>query len=219
MRQWRLIGLGTMLTVAVLATRLDAQGLPVFDAQNLIQNTISAVQSVLMVANQIIELTALEGFALDGSFNADLATLNALVEEGAALGFDVGAVNSTILPLFALETAPRTSFEYRERQIAINEALFLNYGFAMRTQTLIMTAARTVEHIVGILEQVAGAIGNLTVSQAFGQSQAKLQQLLAESNVQRAAFERAKSLEGAAPGVLLQGLHNINEFILSGHPR
>jgi DNA polymerase III alpha subunit len=89
----------------------------------------------------------------------------------------------------------------------------------MRTQTLIRSVLRTVGHIAGILENVAEALGNLSVSQTFGESQAKLQQLLVEANVTRTAFERAKSLEGAETGVLLQGLHNINEALLADHPR
>jgi hypothetical protein len=218
MRHWKLIGLSLVIISAIGFTHVDAQ-IPVIDAENLVQNTITAVQAVLIVANQLIELTALEGLVLDGDFSSDLAALNALVSEAGALGFDVGSVNAQILPLFALETAPMTTFEYRQRQIAINQALFQGYGFAMRTQTLIMTALRTVEHIAAILEQVAGAIGNLTISQTIGQSQAKLQQLLTESNVQRAAFERAKSLEGAAPGVLMQGLYNINDAMIADHPR
>jgi hypothetical protein len=217
MRQWTFIGLSIMLMSAVYTTRIEAQGIPVFDAQNWIQNTITAVQAVLIVANQIIELTALEGLVLDGSFSSDLAALNALVSE--AEGFDVGTLNAQILPLFALETAPLTTFEYKQRQIAINEALFQGYGFAMRTQSLIMTALRTVEHIMGILEQVGSSIGNLTISQSMGQAQTKLQQLLTESNVQRSAFERAKSLEGAMPGILLQGLYNIDEAMMADHPR
>ncbi len=36
-------------------------GLPVYDAANHVQNTITAVQAVLIVLNQLIELTALDG--------------------------------------------------------------------------------------------------------------------------------------------------------------
>ena len=89
----------------------------------------------------------------------------------------------------------------------------------MQTQTLITTALRTVKHMSAILEHVGQAIGNLTASQTLGESQTKLTQLLTESNVQRSAFERAKSLEGSAPGVMLQGLYHINESIMEGHPR
>jgi conjugal transfer/entry exclusion protein len=194
-------------------------GLPVYDMANHLQNFITAVQSVLIEFNQLIELTALDSLVLEGDFTADLEALEALVEDGTALGWDIDSLQSQVLVLFDLGTAPTTSLEYRERQLAINQALFQGYSYAMRTQTLIRTALRTVQHIAGILEQVAGAIGNLTISQSIGQSQAKLQQLLTESNMQRAAFERAQSLEGAAPGVLLQGLYNINEAIMAGHPR
>lgn len=216
----RILVLWLVLCLAPYLTFGQTPGLPVFDFANWVQNTISAVQAIAIVANQIIELTALEELVLDSAeFAEDLATLEAIVQEGTQLGWDLQSLQSQILVLFDLDRAPATSVEYRERQAEIFRAIFQGYRYAMQTQTLIRTAIRTVHHIVGILGQVASAIGNLTVSQGLGQSQAKLEQLLVESNVQRAAFERAQSLEGAAPGVLLQGLHNINEVISEGHPR
>jgi hypothetical protein len=194
-------------------------GQPVYDAANHLQNTISAVEAVLQTAHWVTEQLALEGFVVDGgALGADLGILAALVTEAQGLGFDVGALESTILTLFTLETAPQTSFEYRQRQLEIKRSIFEGYSFAMRTQTPIQTALRTVTHITGILEQVSGALGNLSISQTFGQSQAKLQQLLTEAQVSRAAFERAKSLEGAEAGVLLQGMHNLMNNWLADHP-
>lgn len=211
-----------LLSLSLLSVaRLGDGALPVEEVgPNLVQNTIQAVQAVAMVANQVIELTALEEFALDAAdFAEDLAILEAIVREGTQLGWDLQSLQSQVLVLFDPNTAPTTSAAYRERQAQINAAIFEGYRYAMQTQTLIQTALRTVRHLTAILAQVAHAIGNLSVSQGLGQSQAKLEQLLTEANVTRTAFERAQSLEGAAPGVLLQGLHNINDAIAEGHPR
>lgn len=193
--------------------------IPVIDHANLVQNTITAVQAVAVVANQVLELTALEDLALAEAFAEDLATLEAIVQEGTQLGWDLQSLQSQILVLFDLNGAPMTSREYAMRQAEISRAIFEGYRYAMQTQTLIRSALRTVHHILSILGQVASAIGNLSVSQGLGQSQAQLEQLLVEANVTRTAYERAQSLEGAAPGVLLQGLQNINEAIAEGHPR
>jgi hypothetical protein len=203
----------------ILVTPLASAQLPVIDEANLIQNTITAVEAIAQTLNQIIELTALDEFVLDSAeFFEDLAALEAMVQEGVALGWDLSSLQSQVLILFDLNTAPLTSFEYRQRSAEMRQTIWLAYSYAMRVQTLIRSAIRTVQHITGILGQVAGAIGNLTVSQGLGQSQAKLQQLLVENNVQRAAFERAKSLEGAEIGVLLQGLRNINDAMMADHP-
>lgn len=204
----------------VVVPRMAIAQLPVIDHANLVQNTISAVQAVAIVANQIIELTALPAFAVElAELSEDLAAVEGFVLEAQALGWELQSLQAQIIPLFSLEGAPTTSWEYRQRTQEISRAIFQAYSYAMRTQTLIRSLLRTVRHITSILGQVSEAIGNLTVSQTLGQSQAKLEQLLTESNLQRAAYERAQSLEGAAPGVLLQGIQNINDAIMEGHPR
>jgi conjugal transfer/entry exclusion protein len=199
-----------------LAPSVAFAQLPVIDSANLTQNTITAVQSVLIVLNQLIELTALEGLM---DIAEDLAAISALASEAAALGFELGSLQSQVLVLFDLTTAPATSFEYRIRAGKIRLMLLQSYSYAMRTQTLIMSALRTVEHILAFIEHAAAAIGNLTISQSLAEAQAKLQQLATEANVRQAAFERAKSVEGVSPGVLIQSIININEAQMADHPR
>jgi hypothetical protein len=190
--------------------------LPVIDTANLVQNTITAVQAVLIVANQLIELTALEGLQ---DISEDLALIAALASEASAIGFDLGSLQSQILALVDPAAAPATSFEYRILSGEIRVLMFQSYAYAMRTQTLIMTALRTVDHILAFIEHASAAIGNLTISQSLAEAQSKLQQMAAEANVRQAAFERAKSVEGVAPGVLIQSIININEAQMADHPR
>jgi hypothetical protein len=191
--------------------------LPVMEVgPNLVQNTITAVQAVLIVLNQLIELTALGGIL---EFAEDLATIQALAAEAAALGFDLASLEAQIVPFFSNESEAFTSFQYRETQAEILRLIWQAHYFAMRTQTLIQTAVRTVEHIIAIMGHVAEAIGNLTISQSLGEAQGKLQQLAVEANVRAAAFERAKSLEGAAPGQLITILRNISDARMEDHPR
>jgi hypothetical protein len=213
--------LAICLTLCTLTRQAWGQtpGQPVFDFAVWIQSTITAIQSMAIVANQVIELTPLDELAMGDELQEDLTSMEMIIREGQALGWDLASLQAQIIVLFDLETAPRSSLAYRERMGDINRTIFQGYRYAMQTQTLIMTALRTIQHIKAILEHVSSAVGNLTASQTLGESQTKLTQLLTESNVQRAAFERAKSVEGLAPGVMLQGLYNINESIMEGHPR
>jgi hypothetical protein len=195
-------------------------GEPVYDAANHLQNTISATEAVLHTIHWGFEQLALDGFALEVSALAeDLAAIEGFVQEAQLLGWEVSSLQGEIQRLFGLETAPMTSFEYRQRQTEIRLILFQGYSYAMRVQTLIQSLTRTVEHVGRILDQVGEALGNLSVSQTFGQSQAKLQQLAAESHLTQTAFERAQSLEGIAPQVLMQGLQNIHDAMMVDHPR
>jgi conjugal transfer/entry exclusion protein len=205
-----------MPTMASAQFGLFGPGMPVYDNANHIQNTITAVQAVLIVLNQLIELTALEGVM---DYGEDLATIAALAGEASSLGFDLASLQSQILVLFDPANAPATSFEYAGLAFEIRARMFQAYRYAMRTQTLIQTALRTVEHILEFIGHIGAAIGNLTVSQSLGEAQSKLAQLATEANVRQAAFERGRSLEGAEPGMLIQSIRNINEAQMADYPR
>jgi hypothetical protein len=89
----------------------------------------------------------------------------------------------------------------------------------MRTQTLINTAIRTVEHIMALIETVAGLLGKLSVQQNLHQQIGKLHQLQAEANLVTTALAHAQSTEALVPGVLTQGLYNITDAMMEDHPR
>jgi hypothetical protein len=124
-----------------------------------------------------------------------------------------------VLSLLDLGTAPATSFEYAGRMAEIRMLLFQSYSYAMRTQTLIQTAIRTVEHILSFMGHISEAIGNLTVSQSLGEAHSKLTQLATEANVRQAAFERAESIDAVAPALITESLRNIGRERMADHPR
>jgi conjugal transfer/entry exclusion protein len=224
MRQISVVLVCLALIVPSFLTKAEAQlpflpggpGLPVYDAANHVQNTITAVQAVLIVLNQLIELTALGGI-LD--YAEDLALLAELASEASAIGFDLASLQSQILVFFDIANAPATSFEYAGLAFEIRSRISQAYMYAMRVQTLINTALRTVEHILAFMAHVGEAIGNLTVSQSLGEAQSKLAQLATEANVRQAAFERGRSLEGAEAPMLIQSIRNINDAQMADHPR
>jgi hypothetical protein len=193
--------------------------MPVYDAANHLQNTISAVEAIFQSAQWVIDMTPLESFEIAEAYAEDLALLQELAAEASAVGLDLASVQASLSGLLSLETAPTTSFEFRERVTEMNLRLHQVYGYAMRTQTLINTAVRTVEHIMALIETVAGLLGKLSVRQNLHQQIGKLHQLQAEANLVTTALAHAQSTEALVPGVLTQGLYNITDAMMADHPR
>src|SRR5215813_13546529 len=84
--------------------------LVVLDPSNLAQNTITAIESVLTTietilieANQIIDLTPLGSIATAGGLLEDMALLGRLVEEAQQIGFDLQSLESQFTALFHLD--------------------------------------------------------------------------------------------------------------------
>jgi hypothetical protein len=186
--------------------------------QNLTYNGIQAAEAVFQTAQWILDMAPLEEYLFPEGAAEDLAQVKALAEEAKAHGFGLSSLQAQ-LTLFDPENAPTTTFEFRERVTEIDRTLFQVSSYAMRTQNLLVTAMRTVEHILGFIEIVAGLEGKLSVQQTLSQQLGKLQQLHTEANIQRSAFERARSLEGVMPGVLRQGIQNILDRMMEDHPR
>lgn len=196
------------------------------DTANLFQNTITAVQStisaveaVIHTAKWIIEQTPLDELALGGEWAADMAQLEALVREAQALGYDVGSLMTMINTWFSLESAPDNTTDLQIRLFEIRRQVSLGYIYAMRTQTLIQTAIRTVNHLLRIFEQISALLGNLSGQQNLAQHLTKLVQLETEAKVSTTAFQRAQSLERITEPLLLESLERINTNIMRTHPR
>jgi conjugal transfer/entry exclusion protein len=193
-------------------------GEPVYDAANHIQNTISAVQAVLMVANQILELTPLEEIiALEG-FVEDIQTLRDLIGQLRGLGWDMNSLDGQFERLFGLEGLPETSAGMAEWQTEVNTIALETRHDAMRVQTLVRTLLRTVDHLIGLMESVAHMIGNLQISQTISQAQQKVAQLLSEGQLTRTVHERAESFQGASDVAETEMLRKINRNIWKSWP-
>jgi conjugal transfer/entry exclusion protein len=215
MQRWIL----TWLISGWAVTAAHAQ-LPVIDAANLTQNTISAVQSVLIVANQLIDLLAVDSFVLDdGTFMDDLATLQGLASNAQGLAWDLESLEGQITTLFSLDNAPHNSSDLLTTIQTIRGYVWQAHADALRTQTLLTTVAHTVDHIVGIYGTIQTLVGNLQGAQAAGQAQAKIAQVLANLQAQHATFDRAHSIEGISGPLIEQSLENIDQEILADHPQ
>jgi conjugal transfer/entry exclusion protein len=214
-----------MLLISVMGGTVEA-AIPVIDEANLVQNsitavqtTISAVEAVIHTAKWIIEQTPLEEFVMVGELTEDLATLNALVREAQALGYDVGSLSAMVSGLFSLESAPVTTSELQLRLWEIRRQVHLGWGYALRVQGLIQTAIRTVNHALRLYEQIMSLLGNLSGHQNLAQQLSKLVQLETEMKVATNAFQLAQSLDRLTEPLVDESLDRINETIMSTHPR
>ena len=159
-----------------------------------VQSTITAVQAVIIVANQVLELTALETLV---DVAGDLDALRLLIADAQVLSSDL----TLLMGLFQVTAVPETSQGLVELAVELRSHIIQAYHLALRSQTIILTVSRTIDHILAIIGHAADAIGNLSVSQSIAEAQAKVQQLLAETHVRQGIFERAKSLEAMEPQV------------------
>jgi hypothetical protein len=123
-------------------------------ANTSIQSTITAVQTVAMVLNQILELSGLDSFVLEGEWREDVVLIEQLVAEGQQLSWDLVSLDAQLRSLFALESAPTTAVGFSQRMGEIRVIIVESYSYAMRTQVLIQTALRTVKHLLALVDRV-----------------------------------------------------------------
>ena len=208
------LGLSLVFVLCLVATA-QAQ-LPVIDAGNLVQNTTTAIESVLTTietilieANQVLELTPLDDIAVAGGIAEDMALLGQIVEQAEGLSYDIGSIQAQINALFDLDTAPDTRDGLTERMAEIKRVKFQSYRYAAKVQTLLSTAARTIEHLTGLLDTVAGLIGNLQGNQTHAQFQSVLGKHMANLEVQQAAFQRAQTVDKLSEALIIESINRI----------
>jgi len=216
---------GAVVLSMVATGSVHAQGLPVYDNANFTQNVISAIQSVLTTiqlvlveANQILELTPLDDVMVAGGIAEDMALLGQLLEQAEGLSYDVGSLETQIASLFNLDTAPDTRDGLTERMAEIKRVKFASYRYAAKVQTLLSTAARTIEHLTGLLDTVAGLIGNLQGNQTHGQFQAVLGKHLTNLEVQQAAFQRAQTVDKLSEALIIESINRIQDRRMEDWP-
>ena len=120
-------------------------------------------------------------------------------------------MTTLINTMFALDSAPGSTSELSERLWETRRQVSTAYSYALRTQTLIQTAIRTVTHILAIYEQISALLGNLSGQQNLSQQLTKLVQLGTENKITQTAFERARSLDRITEPLILESLEKINE--------
>jgi conjugal transfer/entry exclusion protein len=211
----RTSSLSLLLVLFLCYGRAEAQ-LAVIDVGNLAQNTITAaesvlttIQTILIEANQILELMPLNNIAMASDMAEDMALLASIAEQTEGLSYDIGSLEAQIVALFSLETAPDTRDGLTERLAEIKRVKFQAYSYAARTQTLLKTAMRTVEHLHNLLETTAVLIGNMQGNQVHAQYMAVSNKHLANLDVQIAAYYRAETTDKLSEALIIESITKI----------
>jgi conjugal transfer/entry exclusion protein len=191
----------------------------VLDVANLAQTTITAIEEVLSVANQILELTPLGGIEISSDYASDMADLTAIASEARALSNDLGSLQAQLTSLFGLSGAPTSSRELRRRIAAIRAVVADAYLYAVRAQTLTRTTISAVQHLTRLVSAIADFVGNQSANQSLAQYDAALNATLAKLQVQTAAFEKAQAAERLEDALVMESLENISTEIMRDWPR
>jgi conjugal transfer/entry exclusion protein len=210
----KILVLSTLL-LCLWTARASAQ-LIVFDPSNFAENTITAIESVLTTiqtilieANQILELTPLDGIATAGGIAEDMALLGQLVEQAEGLSYDIGSIQSQIEVLFNLDTAPDTKDGLAERLAQIKQVKYQCYTYAAKVQTLMRTALRTVDHLQGLLDTLGSIVGNMGGNQTHAQLTTVSSKHLANLDVQIATFHRAQTVDKLSEALIIESINKI----------
>jgi conjugal transfer/entry exclusion protein len=205
----RLCVLVVLLGVLSLPQVAHAQ-LIVFDPANFGQDLIQSAQLILSVANQILELTGLDGIAIADTYAADMGDLSALATEGAALMGDIGSLNAQITTLFDLSTAPSNSTDLSIRLSQIRQTVYTMRSYAIRTQALIRTLNNTVTHLTGLVDAIGDYVGGMQARQSLNQSMAELNKTQGVLAAQTAAYNNAETIAKMEEPLIIESLRNIH---------
>jgi conjugal transfer/entry exclusion protein len=214
--------LWVLLLVLVLVvgwgTRAEAQ-LLVQDNANLVQNIVQAIQTVLMVANQILELTGLGEIVLGEDLSSEYTQLGEIMVEARGLSADIQTIQTNVTLLFDLNTAPDGSTELRARLARIRTLTMQIYLDAIRTQALLQSTISALRHLVRLTEAIGDFLGNMQGNQTLAQLDAKLTVELLKLKTSTEAYQRAHVIHQMEEPFTIHTLYRIQSAISVDYPR
>jgi conjugal transfer/entry exclusion protein len=209
----------SLLVLLGLVASAQAQ-LPVIDVADVVQNTTTAIETTLTTiettlieADEILNLTNLNGVTVEGGIAQDMQLLGQLVNQAQGLSYDIGAIQAQVDALFGLATAPTTTSGLRLRLQQIRQLKYQVYSYAIQVQTLLRTALRTVDHLQALLGTLSHLVGNLAGHETHAQTTAVASKHLANLDVQIAAFHRAQAVDRLEEVMILESLRRINNHV------
>jgi len=193
---------------------------------NLTQSTITAIQSVitaaqttLIQANQILDLTPVRSLTAAGGIVEDIELMCNILQEAEAIAADVQTLEHQIAVLLDLEQAPRTRSELDARLAELKTMKQKALTFAFRSQTLIRTLIRTGDHMRALFADVEQLLGNLSGQQRLAEVQQVQNKTLAVLAAQTAAWQRADVVDRATADMVRESMGRIGDHRLADWPR
>lgn len=128
------------------------------------------------------------------------------------------SLQTQVAQLFTLSTGPTNATALEQRLTAIRQVITDSYIYAMRTQTLLFTALRTMQHLTGLVGAIDKFVGNKQGYQSMAQMQAQISLTIEKLSMQTAAFQRAQALDRLQDQILVHSLIQINRATMADHP-
>lgn len=193
--------------------------IPVTDAANLFQNTVQAAQTVFVIANQILELTGLDGIVLGEDLANDVTTLAALGEEAKGLTFDIATIQQKLKTLFDVNAAPNNSRALQARLAEVRRLTYTLYCDALAVQSLLQSSLSALRHLTRLIQGIGGLVGNHQSNQTLAQLDSTLTVELAKLRAQTSAYHRAHLVDRLSEPLILESIQRVNEQLMEDWPR
>jgi conjugal transfer/entry exclusion protein len=213
--RWRI---GSVLLVLLLSLPLQARAQVaalVFDPTNWSANMAQVAQSILIVANQILDLTAIGEIVIAAD---DVGELAGIIEEASALKYDFVQLHNQVVVLFDLNTAPDTRTGLDARLQEMKSLMYDIRVYAIKTQSLVGTIQRTIEHMNSLVSRIEGFVGNLQSQQTIAQMETTVSKTLALIEVQQAAYQRSDTVDKLSEALVIESIHRINQKRIADWP-
>jgi conjugal transfer/entry exclusion protein len=175
----------------------QAQGLPVYDNANFLQNIITATQSVITAVEAVIQteqgienLLPLDDIAVASDVAEMVGLLMDVAAEGQALMGDAASARAQFNALFGLENMPTSPSGLSQRMGEMRQAISEARSYAARVQTLAATFTSAMRHVTTIMGLLGGIAGNKQAQQASNQLLAVQNQTASVQALQDAATQR-----------------------------
>jgi len=188
----------------------------VYDPSNWAANIAQLAQTILIVANQLTDLTSMGDNVVGTS---DLGDIAAIIQDAQALSTDFKSLEIQARVLFDLPSAPATRAGLTARLQQIKQLKYDAQIYALRTQSLMLTLSRTLEHLADLLDRVSSLLGNLQGHQTVAQVNTTVSKTLMLLEVQQAAYQRAGTIDQLTDGLVLASIAKINEARLEDMPK
>jgi conjugal transfer/entry exclusion protein len=213
--RWRI---GSVLLVLLLSLPLQARAqfaALVFDPTNWSANMAQVAQSILIVANQILDLTAIGEIVIAAD---DVGELAGIIEEASALKYDFVQLHNQVVVLFDLHTAPDTRTGLDARLQEMKSLMYDIRVYAIKTQSLVGTIQRTIEHMNSLVSRIEGFVGNLQSQQTIAQMETTVSKTLALIEVQQAAYQRSDTVDKLSEALVIESINRINQKRIADWP-
>jgi len=117
-----------------------------------------------------------------------------------------------------MDQAPQTRSGLDARIQKIKSLMYDIRVYAIKTQSLVWTIQRTIEHINGLVARIEGFVGNLQAQQTIAQMDTTVNKTLALIEVQQAAYQRSDTVDKLSEALVIESINRMNQKRIADWP-